>query len=185
MVRKKAKKLGREFKEFLTKGNVISLAVGVIIGGAFQAIVNSLVNDIILPVVGMLTKGIDFSDGFWDLDYIRNPALDFYATAQLAKDAGHVVVTYGTLLTAIINFLIIGFAVFLLVKCINSMDGAAKKVKKVARRGREPEPEPEPEPTTKECPFCCSEIAIKAARCPHCTSILMTDGEESCTDSDA
>ena len=164
---KRAKHFGKEFKEFLTKGNVISLATGVIIGGAFQAIVNSLVNDIIMPIVGAFTKGIDFSKGFWDISCLLDPTKADYATAQLAQENGHVVVTYGTLLTAVINFLIIGFVIFLVVKGINSVDGAAKKIK---RRGKPEAPAPEPEPTTKECPFCCSEISIKATRCPNCTS---------------
>lgn len=165
----RAKKFGREFKEFITKGNVINLAVGVIIGGAFQSVINSLVNDILLPVIGIFTKDIDFSQGFLDLTRIKDPTLDAFTTAQLAKDAGRVVMSYGTLITAVINFLIIGFVVFLMVKSINSVEDVGKKV----RRKRHPAPEPpKPEPTTKECPFCCSEISIKASRCPHCTSVL-------------
>ena len=170
-----AKKLGKEFKEFLTRGNVIALATGVILGGAFQAVINSLVNDIFLPVIGGLTKTIDFSKGFWDLNRIGNPAASPYPTAAAAIAEGHIVVTYGTLITATINFFIIGFVVFLLVKSISSMGDAGKKVR---RRGKAKPPAPKPEPTTKECPFCCSEISIKATRCPHCTSELPVAQEE-------
>jgi len=168
-----AKKFGTEFKEFITKGNVISLAIGVILGGAFQAIINSAVNDVFLPVLGMFTKRIDFSKGFWDLSRISDPALDALATAEAAQQAGHVVVSYGTLITAVINFLIIGLVVFCIVKSVNSMGDAGKKVR---RKKKEPEA-PKPEPTTKECPFCCSEIAIKATRCPQCTSELPEEEE--------
>ena len=167
----KAKKFGAEFKEFITKGNVISLAVGVILGGAFQAVINSAVNDVFLPVLGMVTKRIDFSEAFLDLSRIRNPALDVIASAELAKlaDPPRVIVTYGTLITAVINFLLIGLVVFAIVKSINSVGDAGKKIGR--KKKNEPE-EPKPEPTTKECPFCCSEISIKATRCPQCTSEL-------------
>ena len=164
-----AKKFGAEFKEFITKGNVISLAVGVIIGGAFQAVINSAVNDVFLPIIGIFTKGIDFSKAFLDLTYLRNPTLDSWSTAEAAQKAGHVVVSYGTLITAAINFLIIGLVVFCIVKSINSVGEAGKKVTRKKKAAPE---EPKPAPTTKECPFCCSEIAIKATRCPNCTSEL-------------
>jgi len=171
----RAKKFGTEFKEFITKGNVISLAIGVILGGAFQAVINSAVNDIFLPVLGMFTKRIDFSKGFWDLSRIfENPAMDAYTTAEAAQNAGHVVVTYGTLITAVINFLIIGLVVFCIVKSINSMGDVGKKVR---RKGKAAPEEPLPAPTTKECPFCCSEIPIKATRCPQCTSELPAEEE--------
>jgi len=168
-----AKKFGTEFKEFITKGNVISLAVGVILGGAFQAVINSAVNDVFLPIIGIFTKGIDFSKAFLDLTYLRNPSLDPIATAKAAQDAGHVVVSYGTLITAAINFLIIGLVVFCIVKSINSVGEAGKK----ARKKKAAPEEPKPAPTTKECPFCCSEIAIKATRCPNCTSELPEEEE--------
>jgi len=171
-----AKKFGREFRDFITKGNVINLAVGVILGGAFQAVINSAVNDIFLPVLGMLTKRIDFSKGFWDLSRIfENPALDAFPTAKAAQEAGHVVVSYGALITAAINFLIIGLVVFCIVKSINSVEEAGKKVSRKQKNAPE---EPKPAPTTKECPFCCSEIAIKATRCPHCTSVLPEEEED-------
>ena len=170
-----AKRFGREFKEFITKGNVISLAIGVIIGGAFQAVVSSAVNDVFLPVLGVFTKGIDFSKAFLDLTQLRNPSLDPLTTAKAAQDAGHVVVSYGTLITAAINFLIIGLVVFCIVKSITSVGDAGKKVGKKKKNAPE---EPKPEPTTKECPFCCSEIAIKATRCPNCTSELPKEEAE-------
>ncbi|MCL2494294.1 MAG: large conductance mechanosensitive channel protein MscL [Oscillospiraceae bacterium] len=164
-----AKKFGTEFREFITKGNVISLAVGVIIGGAFQAVVNSAVNDVFMPVISIFTKNIDFSKGFLDLSRLRDPAMDSYVSAKVALDNGHIVLSYGTLLTAALNFLIIGFVVFCIVKSISSVGDAGKKVRKKKKAAPE---KPKPAPATKECPFCCSEIAVKATRCPNCTSEL-------------
>ena len=181
-IKKKVSKVGKEFREFITKGNVISLAVGVILGGAFQAVINSAVNDVFLPIISIFTKRIDFSRGFFDLSRIKEPNLDVMPSAAAALSAGRVVVTYGTLITAVINFLIIGFVVFAIVKSINSMGDVGKKVKK---RGKAEEP-PAP-PTTKECPYCCSTISIKATRCPQCTSELPIEepGEEPGEESDA
>jgi len=150
----KTKKFGREFKEFLVKGNAMALAIGVVIGGAFQAVVNSLVNDILMPFIGWFTAGVDFSDAYFSLP-------------RLHDDIEPVAITYGTLITAVINFFIIGFVVFLLVKSISSGGKAMKKVCHLEK----PEEAPAP-PTTKECPFCITEISIKALRCPHCTSKL-------------
>jgi len=110
----RAKKIGREFKEFMVRGNAIMLAVGVVIGGAFQGIVNSLVNDIIMPLIGVLTAGADFSE------------LAFRVTPRGGAEDAYVAITYGTLITAIINFLIVGFVIFLLVKFVTSADGAVK-----------------------------------------------------------
>jgi len=164
-----AKKFGREFKEFITKGNVISLAVGVILGGAFQAVINSAVKDVFMPIIGEFTKRIDYSTAFLDLTRLRNPSLDVIITAEAAIQADRVIVTYGALITAVINFLIIGLVVFSIVKSINSMGDVGKKV----RRKKKAAPgEPKPGPATKECPYCCSEIAVKATRCPNCTSEL-------------
>ena len=171
-----AKKFGKEFREFITKGNVISLAVGVIIGGAFQAVIKSAVEDVFMPVLSIITKRIDFSKAFLDITQLRNPSLDPLATAKAAQDAGHVVVSYGTLITAAINFLIIGLVVFCIDKSITSVGEAGKKV---GRKKKNAPEEPKPEPTTKECPFCCSEIAIKATRCPQCTSELPEEEPES------
>jgi len=157
----RAKKFGREFKEFMVRGNAIMLAVGVVIGGAFQAIVNSLVNDILLPLIGLFSAGANFSELSFTL-----------STFRAAEDA-YVTITYGMLITAIINFLIIGFVIFLLVKFVNSADCA---VKKACRRGKS-EAAPTP-PATKKCPFCISEIPIAATRCAHCTSQLPQEGTE-------
>jgi len=173
----RAKKFGAEFKDFITKGNVVSLAVGVIIGGAFQAVINSAVKDVFMPVIGEFTKRIDFSTAFIDLTRMRNPSLDLISTAEDAIEAGRVLVTYGTLITAVINFLIIGLVVFFIVKSITSMGDVGKKVNIRSKKKPAPE-EPKPEPTVKECPFCCSEIAIKATRCPHCTSQLPEEEKE-------
>ena len=148
----KKKGIVSEFKAFIMRGNVIDLAVGVIIGGAFQAIVNSLVNDIIMPVIGLILNGIDFSSKFIALDG------NTYASIDEATAAGAAVLTYGNFISAIINFLIMAFVIFLIVKGINKVADKTKK------------PEEEAAPTTKTCPFCKSEIAIEATKCPHCTS---------------
>ena len=129
-----------EFKKFISRGNVMDMAVGIIIGGAFTAIVNSLVNDLIMPLVSLLTGGMDFS------------AL----CIKLGEGEEAAVLSYGSLISAIVNFLIIAFVLFIIIKALNKM----KKE------------EPTPEPTEKECPYCKSMISIKATRCPHCTSEL-------------
>lgn len=125
-----------EFKKFIMRGNVIDLAVGVIIGAAFQAIVTSLTADIISPILGIF-GGIDFSHMAWEVNGVD--------------------IKYGNFITAVINFLIMAFVIFLLVKAIN----------KIMSIGKKPVEEKK---TTKTCPFCCSEISIKATKCPHCTS---------------
>ena len=132
------KKFIGEFKEFIMRGNVIDLAVGVIIGGAFQAIVSSLVDDILMPLLGIVLGKVDFSG--------------------LVAQVGDASVAYGKFITAIINFIIMAFVIFLIVKAINKVANINKKE------------EPEAAPTTKVCPFCKSEIAIDATKCPHCTS---------------
>ena len=133
-----------EFKEFIMRGNVIDLAVGVIIGGAFQAIVSSLVDDIIMPVISLATKDLDFS----------KLAIQINESTTL---------NYGNFITAVINFLIMAFVIFLLVKGINKVHTIGKK---------NDAPAEEPAPSVKTCPYCKSEIAIDATRCPHCTSEL-------------
>ncbi len=151
-----------EFKKFIMRGNVIDLAVGVIIGGAFQAIVTSLVNDIIMPLIGLATNGIDFVNKYIALGDI--PA-DLGAQPTLAqlKDAGIAVIAYGSFINAVINFIIMAFVIFCIVRTIN----------KVAEKASKKEVEEAPaEPTTKTCPYCKSEIAIEATRCPNCTSEL-------------
>lgn len=133
-----------EFKEFISRGNVMDLAVGVIIGGAFQSIVNSLVSDIVMPVISFITGGIDFSE--WKL--------------VLSEGKNGTAIAYGNFITAVINFLLMALVIFCFVKFMNGL--AAKMMKK-------PEEAPKA-PTTKVCPYCKSEIAIGATRCPHCTS---------------
>ncbi len=145
-----------EFKKFIMRGNVIDLAVGVIIGGAFQAIVNSLVNDFVSPILSLFTKGINFADKFLVLAVTD----ETFATAEAAKEAGYATLNYGAFITAVINFLIMAFVIFLLVKGINKLSDLGKKKEEPA----------EAAPTTKVCPFCKSEISIDAVKCPHCTS---------------
>ena len=156
-----------EFKKFIMRGNVIDLAVGVIIGGAFQAIVNSLVNDVVTPVISLATKGINFADKFI---LLSKPAEDVtITTVEQAKELGVATLNYGSFITAVINFLIMATVIFCLVKAIN----------KVSEIGRKKEEEPAPAaPTTKVCPFCKSEISIEAVKCPHCTSDIPADASE-------
>ena len=148
-----------EFKKFIMRGNVIDLAVGVIIGGAFQAIVNSLVNDVVSPVISLATKGINFADKFLLLttDDVT------FQTAEVAKQAGYATLNYGSFITAVLNFLIMATVIFLLVKGINKITELGKKKEEALAPA---------EPTTKACPFCQSEISIKAVKCPNCTSDL-------------
>lgn len=143
-----------EFKTFIMRGNVIDLAVGVIIGAAFQAIIKSLVDDLVMPVISLATNGIDFSNMFISLDGNE------YETLAAAQEAGAAVFAYGNFINAIFNFLIMAFVIFVLVRTINKLrDKAAKKEEVV-----------EAAPTTKKCPFCKSEIDIEATKCPNCTS---------------
>ncbi len=153
-LKKKSKGFLGEFQKFIMRGNVIDLAVGVIIGAAFQAIVNSLVNDIVMPLISMITGGIDFSNWFISLDGTH------YKTLKTAQEAGAATLNYGTFITAVINFVLMAFVIFLLVKFLNSV---ADKLHKN---------EAEEAPTEKTCPYCQSKIPIKAVRCPYCTSSL-------------
>jgi large conductance mechanosensitive channel len=146
----------KEFKEFVMRGNVVDMAVGIIIGAAFGAIVISLVNDIIMPPIGLLLGNVDFSNLFITLK--EGAAAGPYVTLADAQAASAVTVNYGVFINTIISFIIVAFCVFLLVRNINKL-----------RRLKE---EPAAEPTTKECPYCLSTISIKATRCPHCTSEL-------------
>lgn len=146
----------KEFKEFAMRGNVLDLAIAVVIGTAFGAISKSLVDDVIMPPFGLLLGNVDFGDMFFTLQ-AGNPAGP-YATLAVARDAGAVTLNYGAFLNTIINFLIIAFAMFLIVRAVNRFE------KKEAALPAEP--------TTKECPHCFTEIAIKATRCPNCTSEL-------------
>lgn len=156
-----------EFKKFIMRGNVIDLAVGVIIGAAFQSIVNSVVNDLIMPFIGLLTGGINFNDQFIVLKLADGVADGTtYSTLSAAKSAGATVFAYGSFITAVINFLILAFVIFWMVKGINRLESFGKKNETIPAT-----------PTTKICPFCKSEIAIDASRCPHCTSELAEQTE--------
>jgi large conductance mechanosensitive channel len=146
----------KEFKEFAVKGNVIDMAVGIIIGAAFGTVVNSLVNDIIMPPVGVLLGNMDFTNIFLVLKEGKVP--EPYASLSAAKAAGAATINFGLFINTIISFLIVSFSVFLLVKNINRL-----------RRQSEAPP---PAPATKECPYCLSVVPIKAVRCGHCTSDL-------------
>lgn len=141
--------LKEDFKKFAMRGNVIDMAVGVIIGGAFGKIVGSLVNDVIMPPIGMALGKMDFKNLFVTLNGKE------YATLEAAKKAGAPVLAYGSFINTIVDFLILAFVVFLMVKQINKLI---------------PPPAPKPEP--RKCPYCKSEIADDATRCPHCTSQL-------------
>jgi large conductance mechanosensitive channel len=148
----------KDFKAFITRGNVVDLAVGIIIGVAFGAIVTSLVNDIIMPPIGLALHKIDFSN----LAIIIRQGIPAgpYASISAAKDAGAIVISYGTFINTIINFLILAAVIFFAV------------VRPIARLNRPKTVAAPAAPTTKECPFCASSIPIKASRCPNCTSEL-------------
>ncbi|MGG5460189.1 large-conductance mechanosensitive channel protein MscL [Clostridium sp. B9] len=145
----------KDFKAFAMKGNVIDMAVGVVIGGAFGKIVTSLVNDIIMPLVGLLLGKIDFSNLYINLSGKEYPSL------QAAKAAGAATINYGLFLNNLINFLIIAFSIFIAIREVNRFKNFAIKKN-----------EEEVKVTEKDCPFCLSKIKIEATRCPHCTSIL-------------
>ena len=152
----------KEFKKFATKGNIMDLAVGVVIGGAFQSIVNSLVNDIIMPAVSMLTGKVDFSNMVFTVNDVS--------------------IKYGNFITAIVNFLIIAFSIFLAITYINKLnkkmedikhgqlDKITSKLLKKNKKKEEKTEETPAEPLVKTCPYCYSEINYKATKCPHCTS---------------
>ena len=152
-----------EFKTFIMRGNVIDLAVGVIIGGAFQSIVTSVINDLVMPFIGLLTGDVNFVDQFVILRAPEGIDKATLTTLEAAKAAGATTFNYGAFITALINFLIMAFVIFMLVKLINKVTAIGKKKQAIAE---------EVAPTTKNCPFCCSEIDINATRCPHCTSVL-------------
>lgn len=150
----------KEFKEFALKGNIIDMAIGVIIGGAFQKIVSSLVNDIIMPALAIFTGKVDFSD--------------------LVITVGNSSIKYGSFITTIVDFLIIAFSIFIAIRTINKLNDKAKEnLDKVSHKNKifkkNTAKDTVEEPITKICPFCFSEINIKATRCPHCTSDLTTE----------
>ena len=158
----------KEFKEFIARGNVMDLAIGIIIGGAFQKIVNSLVNDIIMPFTSIFTGKLDYTS--WVINI------------------GNTTLGIGNFITAILNFLIMAFSIFLMVRYFNKINKKIenmtakemakfnkkfeKQVKKFKKKGQEMPQKEEPKPTTKVCSYCFTEININATRCPHCTSIL-------------
>ena len=144
----------KEFKEFAMRGNVVGMAVGIIIGGAFGTIVKSLVADVIMPPIGLLLGNVDFSDLYVVLKEGTTAAP--YSTLADAQKAGAVTVNYGLFVNAVISFLIVAFAVFLLIRAINRL--------------KRQEEAPAAEPTSRDCPFCLSAIPIQASRCAHCTS---------------
>jgi large conductance mechanosensitive channel len=141
----------KEFKAFAMRGNVLDLAVGVIIGTAFGKIVGSLVDDVLMPVLGLFVGRVDFSNLFVTLGG------GTFATLAEAKKAGAATLNYGLFLNAVIQFLIVAFAIFLVVKQVNRFQAP---------------PPPAPAPATKDCPFCATAIPIAAKKCPHCTSSL-------------
>jgi large conductance mechanosensitive channel len=146
----------KEFREFAMRGNVVDMAVGIIIGAAFGTIVKSLVADIIMPPIGLLLGDVDFSNLFAVLR--EGTAAGPYASLADAQKAGAVTINYGVFVNTIISFVIVAFAVFLLIRQINKLKREAEA--------------PPPEPTSKDCPYCLSSIPVKATRCPHCTSDL-------------
>jgi len=142
----------KEFKAFAMRGNVVDMAVGIIIGAAFGRIITSLVSDILMPPIGLLIGKVDFSGLFLSLSGKS------YATLAEARAAGAATINYGVFLNTLIDFLVVAFAIFLLVRQINRWN----------------KPAPAPAPSTKECPYCASAISVKATRCPNCTSELRT-----------
>ena len=149
----------KDFKEFIMRGNVVDMAVGIIIGVAFGTIINSLVKDIIMPPISLALGRADFSNIFWLLKEGDKAPSPYYSLTE-AQAAGAVTLNYGTFINTIIVFIIVAFAVFLLIRQINKM------------RRRMEAPKPEAAPATKECTYCFSKIPIKATRCPNCTSEL-------------
>jgi large conductance mechanosensitive channel len=139
-----------EFKAFIMRGNVVDLAVGIVIGAAFAGVVNSFVNDLLMPPIGLVIGRVNFTDLFVSLSGRS------YPTVAAAKAAGAPTLNYGVFLNTVINFVIVGFAVFLVVRQVNRLKG----------------PPPPPAPPTRECPYCATAIPLPARRCPHCTSEL-------------
>lgn len=143
----------KEFKDFVTRGNVVDLAIGIIIGAAFTSVVNSFVTDILMPPIGMLLGGVNFSELFIALDG------NTYESLAVAQEAGAATINHGLFITALIDFIIVAFVLFLIIRQINRL---------------KQEEEAPAEPNSKNCPFCQSEIAIEASRCAFCTSQLET-----------
>ncbi len=146
----------KEFKDFIMRGNVLDLAVAVVIGGAFGKIVTSFVNDILMPPIGLLLGGVDFSNLYINLSGGE------YASLADAQAAGAATINYGVFVNTLIDFLIIAFAIFLVVRAVNRLQALSQQEEEAAPAA----------PTTKTCPYCFTEIPIQATRCPHCTSQL-------------
>ena len=142
----------KEFKEFAMRGNVVDMAVGIVIGGAFGKIVSSFVADVLMPPIGLLLGGVDFANLFVNL------GAEEHATLAAAQEAGAPTINYGVFLGTVLDFLIVAFAIFMVIRAMNSL--------------KREEEAPAEEPTTKDCPQCLSSVPIKAARCAHCTSQL-------------
>ena len=161
------KKLFQEFKDFITRGNAIDLAIGIIIGSAFSAVVNSIVDNLLMPPFGLLLGNVDFQNLFIVLRQ-GEQSLPPNPTLEMAKELGAVTFNYGQFITDLISFLLLGLGVFLLVRAINKLNKKMETLKeKVITDERAIE-----EPSEKDCPFCQLSIPIKAVRCPHCTSPL-------------
>ena len=154
------KNLAKELREFILRGNVLDMAVGIIIGASFKSIVDSMVNDIIMPPIGMLLGKVDFSNLYLQISPALTPETT-YPSLEAAKAAGAVTLNYGAFINNVISFLIVACAVFAVIKAINTLKDRVCKEEVV-----------EAEATTKECPFCCSCIPINAKKCPNCTSEL-------------
>lgn len=148
----------KEFKAFAMRGNVVDMAVGIVIGGAFGTIVKSLVDDVLMPPIGLLLGGVDFSDFFVVLKEGAKAAAPYHTLAD-AKAAGAVTLNLGLFVNSVISFTIVAFALFMVVKAMNQL--------RIEKKSDVPA-----EPTTKSCPRCCSDIPVQATRCPHCTSEL-------------
>ncbi|MFS0725946.1 large conductance mechanosensitive channel protein MscL [Paenibacillus sp. 1P07SE] len=159
------KKIVQEFREFAVKGNVIDLAVGIIIGSAFGSIVTSAVNDLIMPPIGKVLGGMNFADLYINLDDEKLLNGQPVTSLAEAQQAGHAVIAYGQFITTVIDFLIVAFCVFLIVKAANAL-----------RRKEDAPQEPPAAPTEKKCTYCLSTIPVEATRCAHCTSQLMNTG---------
>ena len=144
----------KEFKEFAMRGNVVDMAVGIIIGAAFGKIVSSVVTDVIMPPIGKLMGNVNFSDLFISLDSAKTAGITSLAKA---KEAGAAVIAYGSFINTVIDFVIVASCIFMVIKGMNALK-------------KKPAPAPAGPPTTKDCPYCLSTIALKASRCPNCTS---------------
>ena len=148
----------KEFKEFAMRGNVIDMAVGIVIGAAFGTIVKSFVADVIMPPIGLLLGNVDFANLFWTIKE-GAAAIGPYATVDAASKAGAVTINYGVFINTLISFLIISFSIFIVIRSINRMKKKQEEI-------------PPEAPTTKNCPYCFEKVSLSATRCPYCTSQL-------------